>query len=739
MRNIVRIVSFLLVTCLVIGMFAGCSDETTNRAMYEMGSTDCVNSGIMAENSTYTLEWDNDYKCIVVKNKQTGLAWSTTPYDLYSQGEKNTVISSPVEINVIDAVTKTIDFDRAYSACIRSGNMSAEKIDNGVKVTYYFDDYQIALPICYILRDDSFAITLDPKNITEGEQFKLLNVSIAPFLCAAQNDIEDNYLFVPSGTGALINASSLVGKKTTYSFDLYGAELNRINIEQPIQRETLRLPVFGAKNGSEAVMGIIEQGAETAQITTTVGDKKNGYSNVYPTIWVRGYDSYKQSVTGVSSAITIVTRNSELMMDENVVIGYYALSGEKANYTGMAECYRDYLVEQKGLKKSSVEENIYALSVLGNITTKKLFVGIPYKTTTSLTTFKEAQAMISDIASATGKYPTVQMVGYGESGVDVGKIAGGFKLASVAGSLKDYAEIEKLAKDNGFLLSVDFELLKFKESSNGISSSTDTAKSASKSKAKQQYVDFALRWYSTDYPSYYLIKRSKLSEIVDTLIGKADKLGISGISASSLGQIAYSDYFDVKYISRANTEKDVTEYLSRIKAAGYKVVTDDANAYAAVVSDSVLNLEIEPYNMDGINEYVPFYQMVFKGYIPLYSEALNLSVNYNEAILSAVATGTGFGFTVMEKYNPLYSSSPHTNMYNSLYSDIKDEIETAVDTYAEYYEAIKGAKILGYTVSETGVTTTTFDNGVVAYTNPTDAAQESPAGELSAYGFKYTK
>ncbi len=739
MKKIVRIASFLLVVCLIAGMFTGCGNVASNREKYEVLSTDCINSGVVADNSNYTLEWDNDYKCVVLTNKKTETKWSTTPYDLYLAGEKNATISSPIEINVIHATTKATDFDRAYASCIRSGNMSAERLDNGVKVTYYFDSYQISVPVCYVLRDDSFAMTIDTEKITEGDEYRLLNISVAPFMCASKNNVEGNYLFVPSGTGALINATDTNGKKTTYSFDVYGSDENRKLVEKPIEKESVKMPVFGAKNGDKAMMGIIEQGAESTAISVTTGDDKNGYSNAYATVWVRGYDIYTQQSGGMGYSKVTITRNSEEMINTNITIGYYDLEGEKADYNGMAERYQKYLVDNKGLTKSSVEEAVYALSLQGNITTKKLFVGIPYRTVESLTTFKQATEIIKDIASKTGKYPTVQMVGYGASGVDAGEIAGGYKFTSAAGSLKEYAEIEKLAKDNGFLLSVDFELVKFNKSGNGISSTTDTAKSASKAKVKQQYNDFALRWYDGAYQSYYLLKRSELPGVVDKLIKKAQKLGITGISASSLGQIVYSDYFDVKYAAEANTEIDIAEQLTKIKEAGYKVVTDNANAYAATVSDSVLNVDIEPYFMDGIDEYVPFYQMVYKGYIPLYSEAINLAVDSKTAVLKAVASGTSFGFTVLGQYDTAYISSPYTNLFNGLYDDIKDEITATVDTYGKYYDAIKDAKIVNYQVLDNGLTSTTFDNGVVVYTNQTNEAKESPAGQVAAYGFIYTK
>lgn len=734
MKKAFRIVSFLLVICLICGLFAGCGDMGFNRKAYVKGSTECVDSGIMAENETFSLEWDNEYKCVIAKNKKTGTVWSTTPYDLYLEGEVGAIISSPVEIYAINVTTKVIEFDRAYSACYLTGDMAAEKVDNGIKVTYYFDSHEISVPVSYIIRDDSIAITFDTTEVTEGETFKLLNVNIAPFMCSSKNNVEGNYVFVPSGTGALMSTTTFEGEKETFSSEVYGIDQSRLYEELPIENEKIKMPVFGAKNGDKAIMGIIEQGAEMAEIGATAGDKKTDYSNAYASIYTRGYDVYAPQQGWRK---TLSWRNSEAMTDKTVVIGYYFLEGEEANYVGMAERYRQYLIENKGLKESNVKENAYALSVLGNITKKELAFGFPYTTVESMTSFKETASIINELATATGKYPTVQMKGFGQSGIDVGEIAGGYKFASASGSLKEYKQIEELAKKGNFLLSVDFDLINFNSAGSGINPLTSVAKSPSKFKVKQRYSDIALRWFSEDYSYHFLVNRDKQSGIVDKLIKKAAKLGISGISTASLGQVAYSDYSDLKYATKGETEKEVAEYLTRIKNAGYKVVTDDSNVYAAAVSDSILNLEIDPYNVDALDQSVPFYQIVFKGYVPIYSEALNLTPNYQKSLLTALASGTGLGYTVIQNYDISYISNPSKELYNSIYGDIKDEITEAVKTYKPYYDAIEGAKIVNYRVLENGVTETTFDNGVVAYTNASETAQTSPAGEISAYGFKY--
>jgi hypothetical protein len=70
-----------------------------------------------------------------------------------------------------------------------------------------------------------------------------------------------------------------------------------------------------------------------------------------------------------------------------------------------------------------------------------------------------------------------------------------------------------------------------------------------------------------------------------------------------------------------------------------------------------------------------------------------------------------------------------TNLHSSVYSANKAQIEETVTQYADYYAAIKGATITDYEVLDNGVTVTTFSNGVVAYTNPTKAAQTCDGGE----------
>lgn len=58
--------------------------------------------------------------------------------------------------------------------------------------------------LSYILREDSLYVSLSSDDIAEGEVNNLIGVSVAPYLCSVKNGVEDDYLFVPPGNGAVM-------------------------------------------------------------------------------------------------------------------------------------------------------------------------------------------------------------------------------------------------------------------------------------------------------------------------------------------------------------------------------------------------------------------------------------------------------------------------------------------------------------------------------------------------------
>lgn len=772
-----RIGAFAVVLCLLLCLLPGCGNEQSARAAYVLPETfESVPTQTVAENDNYTLEWDDDYKTVMMFSKTGEKVWGTSPYDAATDEDSYT--SSPIIIEAVHAIKLSSNLSRAYNGSIKDGNLSAKTIDNGIEVTYYFDEYQISIPVQYTLRDDSVAVSVDTTRITEGDKYLLKTVSLAPYMCSIANiepeeeeeaedldldlDLElaeesvedpseepseepvedrtalvplkDAYLFVPVGNGALV--SPAVGDdKREYMSEVYGTDGTRYQPYEYYKEENIKMPVFGVKDGDDALVGIIENGAEQGAIELSAGNTKIDYSNVAATFYVRGYDIYADAHSYQS---TITTRLSKTMVNNTLTVGYYPLTGEDADYVGMAKKYREYLTD-KGMVKSEVAESAYALSIQGNVTTQSLAFGVPYQSAKSMTTFQEAAAIIKELATDTKLNPAVQLKGYGGSGLDIGQVAGGFGFADVSGKKKDYSALTAYAKENNIALFTDFDLVFFKSGGNGFNMMFDVAKTATLHKTELYHRMLALRAEDEDLGAYRVLSRSKLSKAIDKLLKKGNKLDITGFSFSTLGTVAYSDYAAPDYEMKKGMGADVQSMFNTVTESGHTVATDNANDYAAMVSDTVFNVEIDPRYTDVFDAYIPFYQIVFKGTVPLYSEALNYASDYETGVLSALASGVGLGYSLLENYDASYAASVHTDLYSSRYSANKDQIVKTVAKYDDYYAAIRGAKIADYEVLDNGVTVTTFDNGVIAYTNSADTAQTYPGGELAAKGFHYVQ
>lgn len=714
----------LVTTALIVFTVTGCSKSETAKA-WEIPDLSVVESAIIADNDNFSLEWNNEEKQVFFIEKNSGAVWGTVPKEALSLEEKNDSLFSPIQIEVSENISKALDFTRSYSSAILNNNVDAKLIDNGLEVTYYFDEFQIAIPVQFTIRNDSFAISIVKGKIFEGNTHKLLSVSLAPYVSSCQNGKDDSYLFVPSGNGGLIYTNSPEFK--TYSSEVYGTDFSRMLFSRYVEEERNKMPVFGIKNGEKALFSIIEEGAEAAQIVANSGDKETGYSSVYAKCYVRGFDIYADELDSNSTTVTTV---AESISGQNFTVGYYPLSAENADYNGMAKKYKEYLTKN-GMQKTEYASALYSVSIVGGAKVKKLVLGIPYQTRKTATSFAEANEMIGQLKTKTSAMPFVQMVGFGSNGLDVGKIAGGYKL------IGDKDDLKKLLSDYKDYISFDFDVVRFNESGAGVLTLNGAAKSANLQKSKRFFNDPALRDYDKLTDSYFLVKRSKLGGIIDKVTGFATKNEITNISLATLGEICYSDYSDSKYEMKANTEIDVEKYLNNIRSKNIKITTDNANVYAAKLSDNILNLQIEDYGYDGIDQYIPFYQMVFVGTKNVYSEPLNSVDNRTQVKLGALSTGVRFGYKLLKNYSDGFITKTNVEIYSTLFSDNLNEITEEVKEYSDYYSAIQGAQIDEYVILENGVIKTVFDNGVIAYTNMSCEELETEAGKISGNGFVY--
>ena len=737
-----KYLSSVCAVALTAALICGCggSGVSQKRPSYdkEKLSTD-ISDELIAQNENYRLEINRTSLGVSLTDLKTGKVYGTNPVN--SGGEQFDEFGMPIKrhpqiesvlfIEYLDVQKNTTSKLISYNAAVQNGRTVLENTDNGVKVEYYFDDAEIMIPITYTLRENGLSVTLDPKGIEEGSNM-LISVSVAPFFCSVENTEKNGYLLYPSGSGALIYPKEVSQPGDSYSAEVYGEDASKEKWDKTSTEKSIRLPVYGAKSGDTAAFAIIEKGADSCLLETTVGSTSVGYSAVYATYQLRGYTANIKELYNNRYYKGLVY--SDNMTDAPLEIGFYPLAGENADYSGMAGLYRSYIEKTEG-KAENAKAATLNITAVGGTMISKSFLGVPYTTLLATTTLKDAAAMVKELEEGGAKVSALALSGFGKTGIDSVKPAGGFGIAGKLGSSKDFTSLKKTCENSDTDLFFDFDAVTFSKSGGGLSSYFDSAVRANRKRAKVYDYNIALLGRETD-SAYSLTARDKLTYITNKIIKKAGNL--PGIGLSSLSNTAYSDYTDKSsglYYAKSGMTEQVSEIIENVKKSGKKFMSSEANAYAAVKSDVIFNSPARSNAALIFDDDIPFYQMVLRGRTALSSESLNLATDREEELLKAVEGGMGLTYTLTAKYDTKLIDSGVPVFYNSLYSDLKDGIISDSKTLSELYGKIGNSAIKSHKIHDSGLRETVYENGVTVFVNYSSGELNSPAGSVRAHGF----
>ena len=742
MKNrLFRIFALLVALITLLGL-AGCGNDKSLVTFLNFGDqsfdSEYVN-GKVCKNDRFELYWDNSLKRVSFEDKQSGAVWGQIPASAQNGVTENGVkkknhpqLESALQVNYQDPKS----FDEitlySYTGAVQEGEIYTEKIDNGLKVIYEFTEFDIAVPVEYTIGEDSFAVTVDPKEIAEGEDYKVTSVALEPFLCGLKNNSENSFLFFPDGSGAIVEPVGEQAVGNVGSKEVYGGDSAYRKFGTSTTSEQIKMPIFAAKKGDSAVLGVISSGAPSASINWNIGSNDIGYSTVYPSFRIRGFKNIERP----ENFITTTTLGNFKVFDKGILTTpvkaeYFVLSGEKASVYGMAEKYRDYLKKNSGFEKSENKEVDASFKIIGATLQPDFILGIPTSKLFPLTTAAEAEKIANELSEKIGSNINLNLLGFGQSGVDAQKVAGGFKTAGKLGNMeKLYFALDKKGI-NAFL---DYDVIAFNKSGGGFSKKDAAVYSSGMSIT---YTSFDTVSKASNNDRFYLLSRSNLSRAVEKIIKVSAKKGVSGISLNSLGATVYSDYANQETYLANNMENDVAKLFAGVKKGGYKLLSTSANSYAAVNADYVNDAPIYSSDHIAFDFDVPFYELVFKGYVPLSSVSVNLCSDKEDAILRCVESGISPSYTVYGNFRKELVTNDNTFIFGSSFDGIKEDIYSTVNKAKDYLKLTGNAEIVGYEIINKDVRITRFAGGGYTVVNYGETPVATQYGEVAAKGYIY--
>ncbi|MBE6778555.1 MAG: hypothetical protein E7541_04125 [Ruminococcaceae bacterium] len=743
------------VVCLLFCIsFAGCGSSLEDakvidtlrysKVTYAQNSEE-ISTGVVAENDTWQLEWDQKNKRVSFVEKATGNVWGQTPIESISlQPDENGIrrknhpqVESAIQVFYQNTTNMVEESAWSYNDAVRAeraddieSGVYTMKIENGLRVVYDFYNFEIMVPVDYKLEGDRFTVSVDPTKIADNGENVATGVSIAPFMCGVKNGAEDSWIFMPDGAGTIIEPNDVDTVGDTGSLPVYGRDLIIQNYAFMSKRQQVTMPVYGVKKGDKALLAVIEGGAESAAINWNVGSENIRYSSVYASFAFRGYNEVVPP-RGYSTPAAYIRIFADYINPEVISVAYYALSGDKANINGMAETYRNYLIKKGELKKVNTEEKRVALKYIGGVVQPDSLLGLPSSKLFPMTTTEQAGEMTAAFAEKLGTDFYVDLVGFGESGADIGTYAGGFTTAGKLGGESGMLSLSAKMKELKVPWFMDFNLITFTDGSNGYTVDNHGAVWSNQQTAYFNPHRVLSRMTNNDV-RYYLMGRDYLVGAAEELMEEFPSMGLQGISYDSLSSVVYSDYQTGAYSACANMIEDALSIINKTKEKGHTYLADAPNVYAAVNADTILDAPLYSSLFDFSDYDVPFYQLVLRGYVPMNSVSINLTADEEDALLRCVRAGIAPSYTLTYNYDKELITSEHTFIYGSSYEGNKGKILDTADTLKGYLESIEGATITGYDVISDDVSVTRYSNGVYAVVNLGDTEAQTDYGKVPA-------
>lgn len=595
------------------------------------------------------------------------------------------------------------------------------------------------LAIEYTLDDKGFKATIPARSIRfNSTNYSLDTIVLLPYLgCASiktvgstsdgQYTTTGGYIFIPDGSGTLLeffaaDGSANVG--TQSSGVIYGIDYAKETLQSgSTHAETAKIPVFGivteytlatalartnrpSRNQfdtyTRGLTGIITEGDTFANIVANLGQMawsnlattSAEYNAVYPSFSVSQGDTVSAGGTlgkGSAMSTTIDTKYTG-----NYSVKYVLLSDDtkaagqehyEPSYVGMADAYRDYLIETNTIDKlmaSEIESGIpLYVESFGSIRSKTTFLTFPVEVTTPLTTFENVQDMMNALKSANITNQRWILTGFGNGTMSKTYYPTYVRWEAKLGGANGFKKLLKSAAEDGIIIFPNYDFMNVTAYKIGFSMMKYASKTMSGRYATLRIYDFVNQDFSTQGRAN-LVSAGSLLEIYRKFYNGYKNYNVNAIAVKTMGSQLDSDFDTEAPITREESKKYIVDLLAEMKKTNDNILVQGGNSYTLHSATDIIGLPLDNSGFAISSYSVPFIGIVLHGYVNYAGRAINMSGDTKYAVLKTLENGAGLYFVLSYQNTDLVKRSEISEYYSLMYDTWEPEV-------VEYYNMINGA------------------------------------------------
>lgn len=665
------------------------------------------------ENEQLLLTIDDATLYMTVTDKASGKAFASSiePGSGKLTGWKAFVVS-PLVLDVVDG---TSVITKQQSLMGNEVAIDFTLLDNGVDALVDFTALGVKVKLQIRLEADSIAITLPKDGLEEypvskgvdkktGEETftdtRVCGVYLLPCFGATELDTKAGYMLVPEAAGALIDFSNGEGVGSTpFSKRIYG---ENIGVDKPVMTELNRpaeqitMPVYGMAYTDEQLgyLAVVENGAEAAEIMAYPAGVITDYN------WAAAHFTLReQYIAQTTRTLGLNSRESTPYM-RDMTVRFYILSGENADYTGMAQRYRKALQENSAINTADTTYRP-RLDFLGAESAAFLL----WNSVEKMTTVDQMAEILTACEDSGLADPLVIYRGWQPGGLTWSLGSGSVKMESKLGSEKDLIALAANIRENGgkFMLEID-----------PVQANPDRLYNMRVDVVRTIGQTIAEHKTGKDlYPAMYYLTPNRSKEILQALTKKWNE-HVDGLAIAKLPNTLYSYYSQGSNHSRGETMAD---YQALLADTNTTLALEDPHIGYLAETDVYLDMPLDTTSYSFLSAEVPFLPMVLSGNIPYYSSWLNFESNQQKALLKLVEYGAYPSWLLTgEDVQPLI----HTNssdVFSAKWDVLLPNMTEINAKLKALHGAIDGSAMVNHEQLTADLVKVSYANGTAVYVN----------------------
>lgn len=631
---------------------------------------------------------------------------------------------SQLLVTMLDRTTHETSLKVSYTGSVMREGLSVERIAGGVRLAFTFPENEVTVPLDLLLDGGTFSARVDSDAIVQDGEYLVYALGVLPYFGSGTAQ-DEGYLFVPDGSGALVEFGVDRRDFKAYSQPIYGSDPAYAGDMDGSRKSPIRLPVFGIEKGGSTFLAEVAKGAASANIEAYAPGMINAQAAVYATFTYigSGLVTIGESSQGAVKESQVYQTGNRLL--KQVQVDYHLLP-QGGGYNAMAACYRDIL-RSRGVGADTLDPLAFYSEFVGGVMRQESVFGFYLNREKALTTVGQIRSAVAELAIP---HTTVLYSDWTSQ-----QIRGDLQTkATPAGKLGKAADLRTLAEELGEGgLRLSCEPLLVRQSSLGFIRYFHAAKRLGGEINKVYTYKPSTLYIDKEKPVSYLLRPDRWNRSLDPFLKAAGKeYPTAGLYSATLGNTLFTDFDQSRFTTRTQVADQVSILLAGTKR---RWTLKEPNAYALPYADTVAEVPTASSGFDLFTRDIPFYSLVLDGLLNKTIPAANGDGDSRAALLKALETGSSLYFRFTCGDPEILTYTAQDGLYYSTFSQWKDDARRLYEEYAAVAKQVGGARIRSHRHLGGEAYETTYDNGVRVLVNYAEEAYTYEGETIPATGY----